>query len=329
MQRLYGYFAALAGLAVAFVGLAALLDFLITLALDPTSWGQVSQKNSLAVGLAALWVGLPVWVLSWRPLQAEAQQDGEAGDQARRSPIRRGYLFLVLFAGVLGVMLSGGALLYTLLQAAFGSANPDLPGSLLPGLALLLLFGVVLFAHWRVLQQDNRLAKRSLSRRYAQFPVLILTPEDANRPEADHPHAFTGSLVDALRRQAPDLPVEVHAYSEGVPDDTLAAAQVVILPAELVAHPTEALRLWLQAFPGQRLVIPTPSRGWQWVGQGSTAMPVLARQAAQIVRRLAEGDASLQAPQAPWMVAAYLAAAFLGVISLLALILAIVTLVVG
>jgi hypothetical protein len=329
MQRLYGYFASLAGLAASFVGMTALLDFLITLALDPASWSQAAQKNSLAAGLAALWVGVPVWLLSWRPLQAEALQEGEAGDHARRSPVRRGYLFLVLFASVLGVMLSGGTQLYTLLQALFGNPAPDLLSSLLPGLALLCLFGAVLFYHWRVLLKDNHLAQRSLSRRYAQFPVLILTPEEVDDPETDHPHAFSRSLVDAIQRQAPDLPVEVHAYNQGVPDESLAAAQVVILPAELVARPTEALRLWLQAFQGQRLVIPTPERGWQWVGQGSAGMPTLARQAAQIVCRLAEGDASTQAPQAPWMTAAYVAAAFLGVILLLALILAIVNLVIG
>ena len=162
-----------------------------------------------------------------------------------------------------------------------------------------------------------------------RFPVLILTPEEADGQEMDHPEAFSRSLVDAIQRLVPDLPIEVHAYNQGVPDEALAAAQVVILPAELVARPSEALRLWLQAFQGQRLVIPTPAKGWQWVGMGSAGMPALARQAAQAVRRLAEGDASAQGSQAPWMIAAYVAAAFLGVIILLALILAIVTLVIG
>ncbi len=328
MQRLYGYFASLAGLTASFVGLAALLDFLVTLAIDPASWSQPGQKNSLAAGLAAMWVGLPLWILSWRPLQAEAALEGEAGDYARRSPVRRSYLFLVLFASVLGVMISGGAQLFALLQALFGSPAPDLLGELLPGLALLLLFGAVLLYHWRVLMKDNRLAQRSLSRRYAQFPVLILTPE-ADGQEMDHPEAFSRSLVDAIQRLVPDLPIEVHAYNQGVPDEALAAAQVVILPAELVARPSEALRLWLQAYQGQRLVIPTPAKGWHWVGVGSSGMPALARQAAQAVRRLAEGDASAQGNQPPWMIAAYLAVAFLGVIFLLALILAIVTLVIG
>lgn len=329
MQRLYGYFASLAGLMASFVGLAALLDFLINLAIDPASWSQPAQKNSLAAGLAALWVGLPLWILSWRPLQAEAAQEGEAGDHARRSPVRRGYLFLVLFASVLGVMISGGAQLFALLQALLDSPAPDLLNDVLPGLALLFLFGFVLLYHWRLLMRDNRLAQRSLSRRYAQFPVLILTPEEAGEQDADHPEAFSRSLMDAIQRQAPDLPVEVHAYNQGVPDEALAAAQVVILPAELVARPSEALRLWLQAFQGQRLVIPTPAKGWHWVGMGSAAMPALARQAAQAVRRLAEGDASAQGSQAPWMIAAYVAAAFLGVIILLVLILAIVALVIG
>jgi hypothetical protein len=327
LRRLYYYFASLAGLVSTFIGLADLMDFLINLALDPASWSDPVLKTSLAAGLAALWVGLPVWILSWRPMQAEASQEGEAGDHARRALVRRGYLFLVLFTGVIGVMVSGGALLYELFQAIFGNPVPDLLKTLLPGLALLSMFGSLLAYHWQVLRQDSRLAQASLSRRYAQFPVLILAPEEEGDEAEKQPEAFTRNLLEAIQRQAPGVPVEVHAYSQGVPDESLAAAQAVILPAELVARPSEALRLWLQAFQGQRLVLPTPAHGWHWVGQGGTNMPSLARQAAQIVRQLAEGDRNPQGREnSPWMITAYLVAAVLGLILLFLLITAIINL---
>jgi hypothetical protein len=56
-------------------------------------------------------------------------------------------------------------------------------------------------------------------------------------------------------------------------------------------------------------------------------MPSLARQAAQIVRQLAEGDRNPQGREnSPWMIAAYLVAAVLGLILLFLLITAIINL---
>jgi hypothetical protein len=75
-----------------------------------------------------------------------------------------------------------------------------------------------------------------------------------------------------------------------VPNEALSAARAVILPAELVARPSEAWRLWLQAYPGERVVIPTPTPGWQWVAGGRRSLHVLASQAADTIRRLAEGE---------------------------------------
>jgi len=84
--------------------------------------------------------------------------------------------------------------------------------------------------------------------------------------------------------------VAVHPISQGAPDESLSAARIVILPAELVARPGEALRLWLQGFQGYRLVLPTPTKEWIWLGSGSHSLSSLARQAARATRQLAEGN---------------------------------------
>jgi hypothetical protein len=108
---------------------------------------------------------------------------------------------------------------------------------------------------------------------------LILAPED---------ESFADQLVKALHQHAPELPVAVHPFNQGVPDEQLSAACAVILPAELLAKPTEALRLWLQGFDGPRLVIPTATPGWEWILGSAKSLSTLARQAAQAVRQLAE-----------------------------------------
>jgi hypothetical protein len=97
-------------------------------------------------------------------------------------------------------------------------------------------------------------------------------------------------MVAALLATAPALPVAIHPYSLGVPDDTLSAARAVILPAELVARPSEGLRLWLQAFSGPRLVIATPTSGWYWITGEPRRIKGLARQAAHAIRQMAEGQ---------------------------------------
>ena len=55
--------------------------------------------------------------MTWRPMQAEALADGDVGEHARRSTIRRVYLYLALFAGVIGGMASAVGLVYQLVNA--------------------------------------------------------------------------------------------------------------------------------------------------------------------------------------------------------------------
>jgi hypothetical protein len=195
--------------------------------------------------------------------------------------IRRSYLYLVLFAGVMGVMFASGGLIYQLISAALGESSVDRLLTALQLVVVLLLFAAVLAYHGWELRRDNRQIERFLMRRRAQYPVLVLAPADAE---------FADRLVAALERESPGLPVAVHPIDQGAPDETLSAAKAVILPGELLARPPEALRLWLQAFDGPRLVLPTQAQGWIWLSTGGQSLPAHARRAARLVRRLAEGE---------------------------------------
>ena len=117
------------------------------------------------------------------------------------------------------------------------------------------------------------------------------------------------------------MPVAVHAYTLGAPDESLSAARAVILPAELAARPSEALRLWLQGSDGTRLVVPTPAPGWHWVVGSGRPLPSLAKQAARMARHLAEGE-SLSAPRetTAWTVVLYILGGLLGFVILINLI---------
>ena len=300
LRRLYSYVLAALGLAATFIGLYLLLSFLFELLLDPNvAWGDVLRED-LAAALATLIVGLPLWLLAWRPLVKDAAVEGEGGDRARRSLVRKVYLFLALFAGVLGVMFSSGALLYQVIRALLGQPAPDMLLVSSRLLALVVLFVLLALYHWQALRKDNRLAERALARRHAQFPVLVLAPDEGD---------FARLVMDVLEREVKELPVAVHPYSQGAPDETLSAARAVLLPAELLYRPSEAMRLWLQGFEGPHLVLPTPVQGWQWVASSAGDLASQARHAARLVRRMAEGEAVSQPVRAPsWMIVVYILA---------------------
>ena len=300
LKRLYYYVLSLAGLVATFVGLQLLLAFLLDVLLSQqVVWG-VALRQNLAAALSTLVISLPLWVLAWRPMLREAAAEGEAGDRSRRSMVRKGYLFLVLFAAVLGVMFSAGALLFQLLSAVLGDPAEDLLLASARMLTLVLLFAIVVAYHWQALRGDNRIAERSLARRHAQFPVLVLAPDQGD---------FARVVVNALERDVAELPVAVHNYSQGAPDEKLSAARAVILPTELLARPSEAMRLWLQGFEGPRLVVPTQATGWHWLFAGGRSFADLARQAARLVRQLAEGDEITQPRGASsWLIVVYILA---------------------
>jgi hypothetical protein len=300
LRRLYYYTLALLGLGGVFLGLFLLLSYLVeTLLSGLVVWGD-TLPSSLAAGLAALLVGLPVWLLSWLPVQQEAALDNEFGEHARRSVVRKGYLFFLIFLSLAGLIASALSLLFQLLTALLGDAPLQAEVELAQGLMTSVLFAVFLGYHWHVRRQDSRLAERVLTRRRSLYPVLILAPDDGN---------FGEQLAGALEREAAGLPIAVHYYRQGAPGETLSAARAVILPAELVTKPSEALRLWLQNFDGPRLVVPTPANGWHWVSASSRPAQSLARQTAHLVRHLAEGEDYTRPSEASgWMAVVYILA---------------------
>jgi hypothetical protein len=300
LRRLYYYILALFGLGATFIGTQLLLYYLIDIAFSQSVvWGN-TLRNNLAAAIAALLVGLPLWLLTWRPMAREARTAGETGDHARRSLLRKGYLYLVLFVGVLGVMFSAGTLLFEVLSALLGDSADNLLLEVLQLLTVMVLFIILSAYHWQAIRGDNRLAGQSLAKLHAQYPVLILSPEEGE---------FADPIARALERELIDLPVAVHSVGEGAPGETLSAAKAVILPSSLISKPSEALRLWLGTFQGERLVVPTAAQGWHWVFGSGRSSASLARQTTLIIRHLAEGE-ELPQPRgtSAWAIMVYIMA---------------------
>lgn len=305
-RRLYFYVLALIGLLATFIGLSMLLSFILDLGLARQIWGE-SLRSNLAAALATLLPGLPLWFLTWRPMQHEALSPGEMGDHARRSVVRKAYLYLVLFVSVVGGMVSAGAAVYLALNALLGESRLDLLGGFSDAVQWFVLFMGLLAYHLYTLRHDGTQSARGLSLKHSQFPVLVFDPGDGT---------FGADIQAALYKQSARLPVQVQLLGEGVPQE--AVFRAVIVPANLALNPPEALRLWLRDFNGSRLIVPIETPGWMWVCAPGRSRQVI-EQTAVAVRQLAEGSEVRGEGISGWMILVYVLAglATLPIISLL------------
>ncbi|MEZ0396652.1 MAG: DUF5671 domain-containing protein [Anaerolineales bacterium] len=294
MRRLYFYILSAIGLVATFVGLNMLLDFSLDVPRHTLAW-QHSLRLQLATALAILAAGLPLWLSTWLPMQAEALAAGETGDHARRSLTRRIYLYLVLFASVIGMMASAGVLTFTLLQILLGSPPEDRL-LLLDSLRTLFWFVLVGIYHIAVLRADGRRAASALAEKHAAFPVLVFDSGEG---------VFAAAVRSAIHKTAPGLAVAVQMAGQPIPPQT--APRAVILPADLALDSPAALRQWLESYAGSRIVVPRPAPGWVWAGSSRESAALA--QAALAVRQLAEGqDVRLTTGNPAAMVVVYILA---------------------
>jgi hypothetical protein len=179
MKRLYNYILAFIGLVVSFVGVATLITFIIDMTTSRTFLMGDANRSSLATAISSLVVGIPLWLLTWRPMQAEALAVGEMGDHARRSVLRKTYLYLALvrFRHRRDGDRSGTGL-STDPRGADGRRRQRLRQYLLNLIQLLFLFAVVLVYHLRVLRADGASMADALAEKQSAFAVLVVDSGD-------------------------------------------------------------------------------------------------------------------------------------------------------
>jgi hypothetical protein len=279
LRRFYYYILSLIGLAAAFTGVALLLSVVIDQLGGWALWGE-GLRDRTAGAIATLAAGLPLWLMTWRPMQAEALAEGADGDHARRSLVRKTYLYLVIFAAVIGLMSSAIALVYQLLSALLGSRLENLASNSLNAVQVLVLFSGLLLYHMSALRRDNARSADSLTARHADFRVMMFDPGDP---------AFVAAVTTAIQKQAPGMPVVVQPIGQPVPVEAR-RVQAFVLPAALALDPPEALRLILESFDGAKVVVAGDTPGWVWSGQPKRGLNVSAQQAALALRQLAEGQ---------------------------------------
>jgi hypothetical protein len=286
MKRLYNYILAFIGLVVAFVGVVMLFSFLIDVVIDRDFITDDFLRDSLVNSLSSLIVGLPLWLIMWRPMQAGALAQDELGEHARRSVLRRFYLYLVLFFSVIGGMATAVGLVYQLIVAALqGVIASDFASTVLNLGQALFLFSMVLVYHLSVLRRDGASTAERLEEKQGAYRVAIV----------DSGGGFAEAVKAALLKHGSRVQVTVTNAAEK-PDGEFNG----LIMSGSAAIDASA---WIRSFGGVRLIVQDEAQNLVWADD--------AAQAGQFVQQLAEGEEIRQQKQtrSPWIYVVYVFAA--------------------
>ena len=293
-KRIYFYILSLIGLAAAFFGTASLLSYIIDLLTGTSYLTDGGFGRSIAGPFSALIVGVPVWVLTWLPMQIEAFDNADIGDHARRSIVRKSYLYFVIFVAVIGGMAAAVGLVFTLITQLLGGGEGNFVNSLLDTLQILVLFVILLLYHFFALRRDTTIRAGVLEEKQEQFSVLVFDKGDGKFGEA---------VKAVLKKSAPKVTVTLANANQEVADDLKANA--VVLPGSLALNMPEHAEAWIRSFNGSRFIVPDEAAGVYWMNDFE--------QMAESARALAEGQEirpqSVTKTISAWTTVAYVFAA--------------------
>ncbi|MBT3187775.1 MAG: hypothetical protein HN736_13450 [Anaerolineae bacterium] len=286
LRRLYYYILSLIGLVATFVGISMLLSFVIDMSFESNILGS-NLKIRLADSLATLLVGLPLWLSTWRPMQSEALALDEAGEHTRRSIIRKIYLYLAIFTGVVGGMIAAVQLVSLILEALLDSAPSGFTKDLLDSLQWLILFGGLLAYHWQALRKDGMLRSEILREKADQFTALLFDSGD---------ETLSSQLASLMEKESEEINLILQPLDEEIP-----FADAIILSEALALDPPEILKSWLPKFNGSKLILTSETDDWYWMRN--------LQEIKKSLRQLAEGEEISQSNKSPgWMIAVYILA---------------------
>lgn len=269
-HRLYTYILSFLGLAATVTGLLTLFSVLIDLVLRNAYLSDAGFREPLSGALATLAVGLPVWLVTWRSAQTQAAAEDDMGDHARRSIIRKAYLYLVLFVSVIGGMVAAGTLVFDLVNAALSGSSTGFWTGVLNELTALIVFIIVLVYHLLALRADGAARADVLAEKQSKYQVVVF----------DSDGKFGNVVKAVFAKRAPQVPLTMVDANANIPAELKADA--VILPGSLAVNTPEKVEAWLRSFSGNKLIVSDEAAGVFWMNDFE--------QAADSAKSMAEGQ---------------------------------------
>ncbi|NJN54538.1 MAG: hypothetical protein HC804_07160 [Anaerolineae bacterium] len=194
VRRLYWYLIAGIGLMALLIGAGGDISVLIR------SSGQFISHNlreQTAWFTAVLIAGLVVWIVPWRKIQMEVDISRKVGESARRSSLRRLYLYFYLLLATLTFL---GTSVYAVSQIIYlllgGRTAVNLAADLAQAVAYALLAVAVWLYHGRLLRADNAALKQAEAKLAQTVHVAVVDDEDGR---------FGERLLHDLHEALPNL----------------------------------------------------------------------------------------------------------------------------
>ncbi len=278
LRRFYFYILALLGNLSVFFACQQLFGVLIDQMIGQST-GLASYSDSISNSLAMLIIGLPVWLRNWPAMQVEAALTNETGDHARRSIIRKSYLYLALFALVVGLMASAGMLLYNLISRVTVENPGNMLDDFLHDSKTMGIIIVWLVYHLLALRGDGKASQAALADQHKEFPVGIITFGEM---------VYVEAINDTLKRIAPNIPI-TELTMESLSSIDLTVFKALVIPASLLINNPAAANM--DAFTGKRIIIPDLKEDWVIQETIRRSRFDSAKETARLIRLMAENQA--------------------------------------
>jgi len=296
VRRLYFYLVAAVGLSALLVGLIG--DISVIIRSFDVGFGN-PLRTEVSWFTAAIIAGLPVWLLPWRQEQNRALETSPEGASARRSMVRKIYLYLFVFAATVTVLSGTMFIVYQILNGLLISSAPSLR-DLGTWIASVMIAVCVWLYHGFALKGDGRLFSQEQAQRLQELRLVVVDVGGSG---------FAPSLVAALKQEAPDLeltPIVLPpAGTEGAERSEDATHQEIanqLAQAGLIIGPwTIAISAGVEGAvspeiaqavvnsPALKLLVPTRSAGWEWAGVSRRDVEALVRQTIRAIKQIAAG----------------------------------------
>jgi hypothetical protein len=283
VRRIYLYLIAAIGLSAFLIGIAGDANVFLGLLAERNGFFEGS-RSSFAMYTAAIIAGLPVWLLPWRGLEAEAASNGAPAAEHRRSTPRKIYLYLFLFAASMTVLGSLISIAYQFLLLLFGErSTAGLILDITQPLAYAALAAGVLVYHGGILRRDGEFERAEREKRIGKLRVVVLEAARGGLGKA---------LVKAIRAEFPTLDVDLIGAGGRGAAVGLRNASLIIAPwnALVSSKVPSGLAAALTGSSAQKLLIPFYEPKWAWVGVDELSPARLQEEALEAVKRLLAGE---------------------------------------
>lgn len=289
VRQIYVYLIAALGLTVLLAGLVG--DLYVVL---DGSAGQTFSSTGLLEEFswftAALLVGLPLWLLTWRAIQIQASGTSAVASERRRSLPRKVYLYVFLFGASMVLLGSLINIVYQFLLRVLGSGFSSANGDFSRSFSLAIVSSLVLVYYNSILRKDGKAETQELNKKIAKSRVAILETGKVGLGRA---------LEEALGAEYPQLHIDLLDF--GVKKSAAGQKQAVAIlkKASLVISPWNifvsksvpaSVSSALVASPAQKLMLPQSDSGWHWVGMEDFGHERMIETSIKAVKQVVAGE---------------------------------------